>query len=627
MISIKFCIALVLTVVVFYKGVEHGGRDAASSKYYTSMCNSENKSASSTPTLAASSEQKQEPCDQDASQGVPKNQDLETNFVQQKAPECVGSVQNHHHIFTVIENGQADFLFDPTHGKRIGELGQRGTTIMLSPAGNISISNTHSNSRECTYIAQHYAHHCFGVVFVSNMHGGSYGTGSSSRSSSGTPQQSYRASTNRMTGVPVTRFDSSVDRDGLVVDGGNDNIVDRADKGSREDQESKGIGDSALNKGHDRPAGHFRRVPKERGFQRVEEKLGSFLRNFRGIEASLDEKLRWRGIKKGDDVVVMVVNEGETDLFLNFACSCKLHGISLRNVLVFAGNKEAVPIFEATEALAVYHPAFAAVSKKASKDYLDRVFVDMMWYKAFSVYLVLRRGINTLFQDVDLVWFKSPFEYFHTPNGTALHTSTTRGKTVEAYFSDDGQRSKRYSPYFFNSGFYYLKSTPRSEYFAWSIMTDFDAVQVTGSHQNVFTLRLVEGTQGFGLGAAFTQILPPFQFPNGILYHHNKKYMQRMEKHEEDPYHFHMCWTQGKPQKLEYLRKAKMWYLQEQCSALEDLIHPYGAMYKNIIKQDIGYNLKANDWTRPDMPETQSSRFIYSNCCKRSGLNQHEIKT
>lgn len=32
------------------------------------------------------------------------------------------------------------------------------------------------------------------------------------------------------------------------------------------------------------------------------------------------------------------------------------------------------------------------------------------------------------------------------------------------------------------------------------------------------------------------------------------------------------CWTQGKPDKLIYLRKAKMWYLTETCSPLEALI-------------------------------------------------------
>lgn len=32
------------------------------------------------------------------------------------------------------------------------------------------------------------------------------------------------------------------------------------------------------------------------------------------------------------------------------------------------------------------------------------------------------------------------------------------------------------------------------------------------------------------------------------------------------------CWTQGKPQKLVYLRKALMWYLKEECSPLESLL-------------------------------------------------------
>ena len=32
------------------------------------------------------------------------------------------------------------------------------------------------------------------------------------------------------------------------------------------------------------------------------------------------------------------------------------------------------------------------------------------------------------------------------------------------------------------------------------------------------------------------------------------------------------CWTQGKPDKLKYLNKAKMWYLTDKCSPLESLI-------------------------------------------------------
>ena len=35
----------------------------------------------------------------------------------------------------------------------------------------------------------------------------------------------------------------------------------------------------------------------------------------------------------------MVINEGEIDLYLNFACSCRLHDISMSNVIVFAGSR------------------------------------------------------------------------------------------------------------------------------------------------------------------------------------------------------------------------------------------------------------------------------------------------
>jgi len=49
--------------------------------------------------------------------------------------------------------------------------------------------------------------------------------------------------------------------------------------------------------------------------------------------------LRQHNIKAGDDLVVMVLNEGELDLFLNFACSCKLHDISLNNIMVFSGSR------------------------------------------------------------------------------------------------------------------------------------------------------------------------------------------------------------------------------------------------------------------------------------------------
>ena len=110
--------------------------------------------------------------------------------------------------------------------------------------------------------------------------------------------------------------------------------------------------------------------------------------------------------------------------------------------------------------MGIYHIGYSAVSKKASKDYLDRVFVDMMWFKAFSVYLILRLKVNVLFQDADLVWFQDPFPYFHSygkDSSGNVEVGMEGSENIKAFFSDDGQRSLRYSPFYANSGFYYLK--------------------------------------------------------------------------------------------------------------------------------------------------------------------------
>ena len=43
-----------------------------------------------------------------------------------------------------------------------------------------------------------------------------------------------------------------------------------------------------------------------------------------------ENELTENNIKAGDDVVVMVVNEGEIDLYLNFACSCQQNNVTIK---------------------------------------------------------------------------------------------------------------------------------------------------------------------------------------------------------------------------------------------------------------------------------------------------------
>jgi hypothetical protein len=400
----------------------------------------------------------------------------------------------------------------------------------------------------------------------------------------------------------LVRVDQNIDIYGLSISNPDPSQVDKY---------STKFALNKHNEGKFWPQGFFRKVPKERGRERTKDKLGTFLKHFDEINADFEAKVASHGIRAGDDLVAMVVNEGELDLFLNFACSCRLHNISMNNVLAFAGSSGIVPFIEATGAMALFHPGYASVSRRASTDYLDRVFVDMMWFKAFSIFLVLRHKINVLFQDVDLVWFREPMKYFHDYLRDHQAEMTMSGTPTLAFFSDDGQRSKRYTPYFAKSGFYYLIASPRSEYFAWSIMVAMDAIQVLGSHQNVFTTRLMEA---ISITAGHSKILSLGDFPTGIMYHHHRGYMKRLMEKKVSPYNFHMCWTQGKPDKLIYLRKASMWYLSETCSPLEALVEePYDPQNRNKI-------LPAGDvykfsQTLQDLPTDEKWRRLGEKCC------------
>jgi hypothetical protein len=133
----------------------------------------------------------------------------------------------------------------------------------------------------------------------------------------------------------VLRFELDIDEAGLSK-------TSEEHKVARKKNVNYQLNLNVHNHGHERPTGYFRKVPKVKGRDRVREKLTSFLKHFdgpHGIIKQMREKLSTNGFKPGDDIVVMVVNEGEIDLYLNLACSCKMHDISMQNFMVFAASK------------------------------------------------------------------------------------------------------------------------------------------------------------------------------------------------------------------------------------------------------------------------------------------------
>jgi len=128
---------------------------------------------------------------------------------------------------------------------------------------------------------------------------------------------------------------------------------------------------------------------------------------------------------------------------------------------------------------------------------------------------------------------------------------------------DDGSRSTRFSPYFSNSGFYFLRAGPRTRYFMTSLLYGGDQILEWRSHQSALVQILADCSSKFGLKV---KTLSYADFPSGKDYHHRKPYMQKWLQGEEHPYAFHMCWTQNKVDKVKYLKQLGGWFMERTCN-------------------------------------------------------------
>jgi hypothetical protein len=171
-----------------------------------------------------------------------------------------------------------------------------------------------------------------------------------------------------------------------------------------------------------------------------------------------------------------------------------------------------------------------------------------MWMKVTSVYIAVKAGFNVLFQDADLIWLKDPIPYLLN------HTQ------YDVLFMDDGARTPRFSPLYTNTGFYFLRYTPKTVYLMERLVRAHGGGEIlfTASHQATLIHYLTESHFLFGLRI---KILEDTLFPQGRMYHEHKKFTERVRNHKEFPFVWHMCWTATREQKTDYLDKLGFWFL------------------------------------------------------------------
>jgi hypothetical protein len=181
----------------------------------------------------------------------------------------------------------------------------------------------------------------------------------------------------------------------------------------------------------------------------------------------------------------------------------------------------------------------------------------MMMAKVICVQLVSMLGYDFLFQDVDIVWYKHPIDYFHSADSLS--------QKYDVFFQDDGGHSVRYAPYSANSGFYFVKHNNRTRHFLTSLLMAGDLILKTDSHQQALIATLNEHVSLYGLKAKVLS-RDMEEFPGGYQFHqHSKMYMKKFYAGEMKPYIFHMSWTLNKNNKLLFLRQMGEWYVQDQC--------------------------------------------------------------
>ena len=179
-------------------------------------------------------------------------------------------------------------------------------------------------------------------------------------------------------------------------------------------------------------------------------------------------------------VLISVVNQGHFDQFMNFLCAlpdasaAKLH--VQRHLIVF-------PVAARTEhvlkdlGIAVYRNermfSLSSLTDSETKAYGDFQFSHLMWLKTIAVYAALHFGFDVLFQDVDVAWLRNPWQfideveksrkieakiYFFTYFLFFLKNEALAEN--DALFMTEMTCQHRFEPYYFNSGFFYLRATP-----------------------------------------------------------------------------------------------------------------------------------------------------------------------
>lgn len=240
-----------------------------------------------------------------------------------------------------------------------------------------------------------------------------------------------------------------------------------------------------------------------------------------------------------ESVVAMIFCSAYYPFFENWLASCSAHNIEIKNRTVcFALDREAHKKATAQGIKAYFLDPDLYGDAGAAGGFADRRFGRTMFYKNAVVRDLLEVGVNVLFQDVDLIWLRDPFDYFYLNNN------------ADITFMYDGA-NPIHQPLYANSGFFFAHANDACKALFDTALGNTASIFRSGSHQK--PLNRILGH--FALHNVLKlKILPESLFLNGHLFNLEAGLRPQAADWRETGYVVHYSWSVSKSQKINKTR-------------------------------------------------------------------------
>lgn len=254
-------------------------------------------------------------------------------------------------------------------------------------------------------------------------------------------------------------------------------------------------------------------------------------------------------------IIVMVANSGQATFFVNFVCAARHRHLDLSHVLLFATDRDMHELAIVMGVRVFYDERiFASIPKEAAKDYHDNVYGRIMMSKVYCVHMVNALGYNLLFQDLDLVWYQNPLDYFADKVDPGF----------DMYFQHDGHHHpERFKPLAANTGVYFVRYNPRTEYFFSVFVRMGELVLADKSHQVALTTLANEHMALWGLRVKVLQ-------EDSLLFlsgYHKNTYSRSLKDAtfgRFTPVLYHVNWMDGDLKKPALI-ESNNWFVNNRC--------------------------------------------------------------